>query len=137
MTKKDALALSADDQARYDSMADWAEDAMPFAAGTATVRRGSEAAAHGRAALLEAGMDPAELDRLIGGRPSVDPDAKPGKHSPQINVRVSADMKQQIKALAAERDVRPSDMTREVLEAGLRELQRSHHGAARRVKHPA
>lgn len=137
MTKKEAPALSADEEARYQEMADWAENDLPNAPVSPTVRRGSDSAARGRAVLLEAGMDPAELDRLIGGRPSVDPEAKPGKQSPQINVRVSADLKKQIRALAEGRGIRPSDMTREVLTAGLQELQRSHHGTTRRAEHPA
>lgn len=87
--------------------------------------------------LTEVGIDPAALNRPIGGRPDLDPDAKPGTHSPQINVRVTADLKQQIKDLAQERGTNPSDLAKELLTAGVREQQRSHKRTNTREKHPA
>ena len=78
-------------------------------------------------------MDPAELDRLIGGRPSLDPDAKPGKHSPHLNLRVTEDLKQQLKDLADERKINSSDLVREILTAGVHQMQHSR----KREKHPA
>ncbi|MHA7175244.1 hypothetical protein ACX80D_01180 [Arthrobacter sp. Sr24] len=138
MTKDEVpAALSSEEEARYQRMADWAETEMPLAPKSASGRRGSEAAAHGRSVLLEAGMDPAELDRLIGGRPSLNPDAATGEHSPHLNLRVTADTKQQIRRLADERGVRPSEMARELLAVGLRELQRTHSGSTRQEEHPA
>ncbi|ALE93801.1 hypothetical protein AOC05_18175 [Arthrobacter alpinus] len=133
MTKKDASELNAEEEARYQQMADWAENGLPQAKPSGIVRRGSEAAAHGRSILLEAGMDPAELDRLIGGRPNLDPDAKPGKHSPHLNLRVTEDLKQQLKDLAAERQINSSDLVREILTAGVHQMQQSR----KREKHPA
>ncbi len=133
MTEKEAPELNTDEEARYQQMADWAENELPQAQPSGTIRRGSEAAAHGRSVLLEAGMDPAELDRLIGGRPNLDPDATPGKHSPHLNLRVTADLKQQLKDLADERNINSSDLIREILTAGVYQMQHSR----KREKHPA
>lgn len=133
MTKNEGPKLSAEEEARYQQMADWAENELPQAKPAGRVRRGSEAAAHGRSVLLEAGMDPAELDRLIGGRPRLDPDAKPGKHSPHLNLRVTEDLKQQLKDLADERNINSSDLVREILIAGVHQMQHSR----KREKHPA
>lgn len=138
MTNKETPAvLSVEEEARYQQMADWVETEMPLAPKNAKGRRGSEAAARGRSVLLEAGMDPAELDRLIGGRPGLNPEAATGEHSPHLNLRVTAATKQQIKELADERGIRPSEMARELLAVGLRELDRTQSGATRREKHPA
>lgn len=133
MTKKDTAELNTGAEARYQQMADWAENELPQAKPGGTVRRGSEAAAHRRSVLLEAGLDPAELDRLIGGRPSLDPAAKPGKHSPHLNLRVTEDLKQQLKDLAEERHINSSDLVREILTAGVHQMQHSR----KREKHPS
>lgn len=133
MTKKDTPELNTEEVARYQQMADWAENELPQAKPGGTVRPGSEAAAHGRSVLMEAGMDPAELDRLIGGRPSLDPSAKPGKHSPHLNLRATEDLKQQLKDLAEERHINSSDLVREILTAGVHQMQHSR----KREKHPS
>ncbi|PYI68797.1 hypothetical protein CVV68_05805 [Arthrobacter livingstonensis] len=137
MAKKEAAALTAKDQTRYQIMADWAESAMAPVAVRGTALYGEDAAAHARGMLADAGMDPAELDRLIGGRPNLDPDAKPGKHSPQLNLRVTPELKQQISDLAHERGTKPSELARELLTAGVRELQRSHQGTTHGKTHTA
>ncbi len=137
MAKKEAAALTAEDQGRYQQMADWAENDMAPTAEPGTALHGENAAADARAMLVEAGMDPAELNSLIGRRPNLDPDAVPGKHSPQLNLRVTADLKQQLKDLAHERGTKPSELARELLTAGVRELQRTHQGTTHREKHPA
>lgn len=82
-------------------------------------------------------MDSSELNRLIGGRPRVDPVSEPGDRSPQLNLRVSADLKNELKALADERKIRPSELARELLAAGVHELRRSGAAAHTREKHPA
>ncbi len=123
MAKRISQELTTEEGTRYQQMADWAENELPLAQPSGTIHRGSEAAAHGRSVLLEAGMDPAELDRLIGGRPSLDPDAKPGKHSPHLNLRVTEALKQQLKDLADERKINSSDLVREILTAGVQEMQ--------------
>jgi hypothetical protein len=137
MAKKVKQALGAGEEARYQAMAEWAENELPDAPATGGVRRGSDAAAHGRAALIAAGMDPAELSRLIGGRPSVDPAATPGRNSPQMNVRVSAELKLQIQELAHERGTKPSELARELLTIGVRDLQRANKDIHKREKHLA
>ena len=137
MTKKESAALTAEQQASYQQMADLAESESTPAAAKASAQHGTNAAAQARAMLAAAGMDPAELNRLIGGRPSVDPESEPGKKSPQLNLRVSADLKKELKALADERKIRPSELARELLTAGVHELRRSGAAAHKREKHPA
>ncbi len=107
MAKKEAEALTAEDQDPYQQMADWAEDDMAPVAVPGTAPHGEDAAAHARAMLIDAGMDPAEFNSLIGGRPNLAPEAAAGKHSPQLNLRVTADLKQQLKDLAHERATKP------------------------------
>lgn len=125
MTKKESAALTAEQQASYQQMVDLAESESTPAAAKGSAQHGTNAAAQARAMLAAAGMDPTELNRLIGGRPSVDPEAEPGKKSPQLNLRVSADLKKELKALADERKIRPSELARELLAAGVHELRRS------------
>lgn len=124
MTKK-AAALTAEQEASYQAMADMTESDTTTAVAKGRALHGDNAAASGRAALLAAGLDPAELNRLIGGRPSLDPAAVAGKHSPHLNLRVSADLKKELVDLAAARNVRPSELARELLSAGVHELRRA------------
>ena len=51
----------------YRAAADWAEHEMRLKAGSSTALRGGDAAKRGREVLAKA----------LGGRPSIDPDAKP------------------------------------------------------------
>lgn len=69
MTEKDVPELNTDEESRHQQRADWAENELPQPKPSGLARSGSEAAAHGRSVLLEAGLDPAERDRLIGGHP--------------------------------------------------------------------
>ena len=55
----------------YQAAANWAEHDMTLKPSSTTALRGEAAAAHGKAA----------LERALGGRPSIDPNAKPGQHS--------------------------------------------------------
>ena len=66
----------------YQAAADWAEHDMALKHGRTTALRGEAAAAHGRAA----------LERALGGRPSIDPNAKPGQHSRTRQVRLPNDI---------------------------------------------
>ena len=66
----------------YQAAADWAEHDMTLKPGTTTALRGEAAAAQGRAA----------LERAQGGRPSIDPNAKPGQHSRTRQVRLPHDI---------------------------------------------
>jgi len=63
----------------YQAAADWAEHEMDLSRATGgTVHYGAAAAAHGRALLEQAAGGPAELEKALRGRPSIDPDAGPG-----------------------------------------------------------
>jgi SRSO17 transposase len=72
------------------ALADWAEHDMTLPARSSTARRGAAAAEHGRAA----------LERASGGRPSIDPAARPGQHSRNRQVRLAADVDQRLRQLA-------------------------------------
>lgn len=61
--------LSAEEEARYQALADWAESDMTAVSGRGTPLRGADAAAAGRAMLIASGMDPAQLDRISEGHP--------------------------------------------------------------------
>jgi Ribbon-helix-helix protein, copG family len=93
----------------YQAAADWAEHAMTLKPGSTTALRGADAAKRGREVLAKA----------LGGRPSIDPDAKPGQHARVRQVRVSTEVDARIEVLAADRHVKASDIIREALAAYL------------------
>ena len=93
----------------YQAAADWAEHEMTLKPGSTTALRGPDAAKRGREVLAKA----------LGGRPSIDPDAKPGQHARVRQVRVSTDVDARIEVLAADRHVKASDIIREALAAYL------------------
>ena len=93
----------------YQAAADWAEREMALKSGSTTALRGQDAARRGREVLAKA----------LGGRPSIDPDAKPGQHARVRQVRVSTEVDARIEALAADRHVKASDIIREALAAYL------------------
>ena len=69
MVKNEASSLNAEEEARYQALADWAESDMAAVFGRGTPLRGVDAAAAGRAMLVASGMDPAELDHIKAGQP--------------------------------------------------------------------
>jgi hypothetical protein len=89
----------------YQAAADWAEHAMVLKPDSTTALRGADAAKRGREVLAKA----------LGGRPSIDPDAKPGQHARVRQVRVAAEVDARIEVLAAHRHVKASDIIREAL----------------------
>lgn len=93
----------------YQAAADWAEHAMVLKPDSTTALRGADAAKRGREVLAKA----------LGGRPSIDPDAKPGQHARVRQVRVAAEVDARIEVLAAHRHVKASDIIREALAAYL------------------
>ncbi|MGQ0467662.1 MAG: ribbon-helix-helix protein, CopG family [Sporichthyaceae bacterium] len=93
------------DEQDYLQAADWAETDMALKPESRTALRGPAAAEHGRAL----------LERATGGRPPLDPDAAPGQHSPVRQVRLPADLNEQLDAVAAAEHRRPSDVIRSAL----------------------
>lgn len=89
----------------YRAAADWAEQEMTLTDSSATALRGEEAAAHGRR----------ELERALGGRPSIDPAAAPGQHARVRQVRLPADVNRRLEQLAGSQHRRPSDVMRDAL----------------------
>lgn len=89
----------------YQAAADWAEHDMTLKPSSTTALRGEAAAAQGRAALA----------RALGGRPSIDPNAKPGQHSRTRQVRLPHDIDTKLDHLAAAQNRRPSEIMRTAL----------------------
>ena len=89
----------------YQAAADWAEHDMTLKPASTTALRSAAAAAHGRAA----------LERALGGRPSIDPNAKPGQHSRTRQVRLPADINDRLDQTAAAQHRRASDVMRDAL----------------------
>jgi Ribbon-helix-helix protein, copG family len=110
----------------YQTAADWAEHAMTLKPGSTTALRGDDAAKRGREVLAKA----------LGGRPSIDPDAKPGQHARVRQVRVSTEVDARIEVLAADRHVKASDIIREALAAYLASAVSSGEKDASRTRHP-
>src|SRR5437868_5924402 len=106
----------------YQAAAAWAEHAMTLKPGSTTALRGHDAAKRGREVLAKA----------LGGRPSIDPDAKPGQHARVRQVRVSTEVDARIEVLAADRHVKASDIIREALAAYLAaEVSQGEKGGSR------
>ena len=74
----------------YQKAAEWAEGDM-------TLKPASTAALRGEAA-TKFGRD--LLERATGERPSIDPNARPGQHSTVRQVRLPAEVNEQLTALA-------------------------------------
>lgn len=97
------------------AVADWAEHDMTLPAHSKTALRGSAAAKHDRETLERAGV----------GRPSIDPAAPPGQHARNRQVRLAANIDQQLQALADRQQRTPSAIMRDAVSEYLRA-----HGAA-------
>ncbi|MCL2781991.1 MAG: ribbon-helix-helix domain-containing protein [Actinomycetia bacterium] len=87
-------------------LADWAENEMNPSRRSASALRGEAAAAFGRETVV----------RALGGRPSLDPHAAPGRHSRVRQVRLPADADSNLDQLAAAQHRNPSDIMRAALE---------------------
>lgn len=90
---------------KTDEAAAWAENDMTLPARSTTALRGAAAAAHGRAA----------LERATGGRPSIDPEASPGQHARNRQVRLAADVDQRLQRLAEQQQRTPSAVMRDAV----------------------
>lgn len=89
----------------HQAAANWAEEHMTLKPNSTTALRGEDAAAFGRDL----------LERATGGRPSIDPKARAGQHSPVRQVRLPAEVNEQLAALAKAQHRRPSDVIRAAL----------------------
>ena len=95
-------------EGEYGEAAEWAESRMTLRrGGSSTARRGADAAAFG-ADLIE---------RSKGGRPSIDPDAKPGQHSRAVQVRVDDNLDRALEDLARAQHRSKSAVVRDALAA--------------------
>ena len=89
----------------YQQAADGAEHDMTLKPSSTTALREETAATFGRDL----------LERSTGGRPSIDPKARPGQHSPVRQVRPPAEINDQLDALAHAQHLSPSDVIRAAL----------------------
>jgi hypothetical protein len=89
----------------FDDAAQWAERDMNLPKNSTTARRGEDAAAYGQSV----------LERALGGRPSIDPQAAPGQHSKVRQVRLPQAINEQLDAVARQQHRRTSDIMREAL----------------------
>ncbi len=97
------------------ALAEWAERDMSLPVRSRTALKGAAAAEHGRAA----------LERALGGRPSIDPSARPGQHARNRQVRLAADVDRRLQDLA-ERQQRTASA---VMRDAVAEYLSAHAGA--------
>lgn len=90
---------------RDEAAAEWAERDMTLTPRSRTALRGTAAAKHGRAA----------LERATGGRPSIDPAAKPGQHARNRQVRLAADIDRQLQNVAEQQQRTTSAVMRDAV----------------------
>lgn len=99
----------------YQAAADRDEEMNLRRATGGTVHHRAAAAAHGRALPEQAAGGPAEFEKALRGRPSIDPDAGPGEHSRVRQVRLPAAQNEQLDAVAASEGRRPSAVIRDAV----------------------
>jgi len=92
-------------QSDYQEAADWAETDMTLTPAFTTALHEETAATFGRDL----------LERANVGRPSIDPKARPGQHSPVRQVRLPVEVNDQLAALAHAEHRSPSDVIRAAL----------------------
>lgn len=89
----------------FDAAAQWAELDIDLPKSSTTARRGDDAAAYGTSV----------LERALGGRPSIDPQAAPGQHSKVRQVRLPQATNEQLDAVDLRQHRRSSDVMRDAL----------------------
>jgi hypothetical protein len=101
------------------ALIEWAEGDIRPDFTHPTSLHGAEAAASGRA-LMEAALGgPEGLTRALGGRPPLDPAARPGTRSPVRNVRLPQQMSEQLDRVAQAQGRNASDVIRDALSSYL------------------
>lgn len=88
----------------YDELAEWAERDMTLPVASKTAKRGKAAAEAGR-----------ELLRRSSGRPSLDPEAKPGVYAPRRQVRLPESVSLSVDAIALHEGRKASEIMREAI----------------------
>ena len=90
----------ADEAARDEAAADWAEHDMTLRPDSPTALHGQDAADHGRSALLDALGSPEAIERAVRGRKTLGHN-RPAGRSPKRQVTVPADLDARILAYIA------------------------------------
>lgn len=91
------------DQDRYNALADWAESDTP------------EIHPENSQSGPESQEATREILRRAGGRPTIDPAAEPGAHSPRRQVRLPRVLSDRVDDLAKHDNRSPSDLMREAI----------------------
>jgi hypothetical protein len=106
--------LSDDEERRYEALsADYERDPQPIDPQKALF---GEAAATASRSLLEEALGGAEaLERALGGRPSLSPQAPRGHRSPVRSLRLPEELSVRLDAQATAEGRRPSDVMRDAL----------------------
>lgn len=99
----------------YAELAQWAENVDPAAINGGTVRRGTAAAAHARAVLEEAAGGVEQLQKALGGRPSIDPAARPGQRARVRHLRLPAAVSAAVDEIAAVEHRTASEVMRDAV----------------------
>jgi hypothetical protein len=107
------------------SLTEWADGDVRPSPDRSEVLRGAAAAAHGRGVLEAALGDGDVVERAMGGRPPLDPAARPGEHAPVRQVRLPASMNAELDQRAAAEGRRPSEIIRAALAAYLNDHRAS------------
>lgn len=95
-------------EGELEAAAEWAESQMTLRRGGSPVAlRGTDAAAFGSDL----------IERSKGGRPSIDPEAKPGHHSRAVQVRVDDSLDRALAELARAQHRSKSAVVRDALAA--------------------
>ena len=101
--------------AEWDAAAQWAERELPDASPGRRVLRGQAAGDYGRSVLEAALGSPAAVEKAIGGRPKLNPDAPVGQHARQRRVRLPAALDTALDAAAAAQGRNASAVLRDAL----------------------
>ena len=95
-------------EGEFEAAVEWAESQM-------TLRRGGSPIALRGTAAAAFGSD--LIERSKGGRPSIDPEAKPGQHSRAVQVRVDDGLDRALAELAQAQHRSKSAVVRDALAA--------------------
>lgn len=109
-----AKKLSEREQVEFE-MASIAYEERPDAVDSAATLLGPAAAASGRALLEDALGGASAVERALGGRPPLSPDAPRGHRSPVRSLRLPVELSRQLDQAAESEGRRASDVMRDAL----------------------
>jgi len=102
-------------QEQYAAAAQWAEQMDPSTLQGAPTHRGEAAATFGRRMLEEALGGEEELAKVLPGRPSIDPQAGPGRHARIRHVRLAESIDTALDEIAHRQNRTASEVLRDAI----------------------